>query len=441
VYKKILIAVALSPNLAFGQTPDGTPKSPIASIPAVQALVSLAKGNSPDLAAATFRAHAEHAKLGPAGAMPDPKLSFSVQRSPERHVAISGGAPAHGSDPMDTQALSAALPGMTEYMMTLGQEIPWPGKRAARESMAIQDAKMFDVSQRGAARALESGILAACLDWMVTKAKIELVASQLSYWVATEKIIKAKLDQGGSSTLEAIQAMQEQSRLKLKTLELEAQLQDKCDKINELTASAQSTPIEINANIWGIELPKPLSAGDIAADLKHRNTEWLASDVEVKGAYANLQMARLERFPDLMVGASVAKAGGMPVGWMVEAGVSIPLWSGRKQSKEVARAQSMHGAAESGQRGLAFALEAASRERARSWKLAYDTAKMYETELIPQGEAALEILIAKFQTGGTSFVEMVDAIKELLNDQELRLDAMAQVHNMAIQQHGAMLSK
>jgi cobalt-zinc-cadmium efflux system outer membrane protein len=372
--------------------------------------------------------------------MPDPKLSFSVQKSPERHVAISGGVP-HGSDPMDTQALSAALPGMTEYMMTLGQEIPWPGKRAAKENMALQDAKMFDVIQRGAVRVLESGILAACLDLMVTEAKIELVASQSAYWAATEKIIKAKLDQGGSSTLEAIQAMQEQSRLKLKTLELEAQLQDKCDRINELTASAQSTPIEINASIWGLELPKPLSAGDIAADLKHRNTEWLASDVEVKGAYANLQMARLERFPDLMVGASVSKAGGMPAGWMVEAGISIPLWSGRKQGKEVARAQSMHGAAESGQRGLAFALEAASRERARSWKLAYDTAKMYETELIPQGEAALEILIAKFQTGGASFGEMVDAIKRLLNDQELRLEAMAQVHSMAIQQHGAMLSK
>jgi cobalt-zinc-cadmium efflux system outer membrane protein len=373
--------------------------------------------------------------------MPDPRLSFSVQKSPERHVAINGGTPAHGSDPMDAQALSAALPGMTEYMMTLGQEIPWPGKRAAKENMALQNAKMLDVSQQGTALALESNILASCLDLMVTKAKMDLVASQMGYWAATEKIIKAKLDQGGSSTLEAIQAMQEQSRLKLRALELEVQLQDQCDRINELTARAQNTPIEINASILGLELPKPLLADDIAADLKNRNTEWLASGVEIKGADANVQMARLDRFPDLMVAARAAKANGMPIGWMLEAGVSIPLWSGRKQNKEVARAQLMRGAAESGQKGLALAIDAASRERARSWKLAYDTAKMYETELIPQGEATLEILIAKFQTGGASFGDMVDAIKELLNDQELRLDAMAQVHNMAIQQHGAMFSK
>lgn len=443
MYRKIVICatVALSPNLAVGQIFSGAPKSPIASIPAVQMLVAQARGNSPDLAAARFRAHAEHAKQGPAGAMPDPRLSFLVQKSPERHVAINGGVPAHGSDPMDAQALSGVLPGMTEYSMSLGQEIPWPGKRAARENMAIQEARMSEVGEQGAFLALESNILASCLNLMVTQARKELIASQLGYWAAAEKIIKAGLDQGSGSAFEAIQAMQEQSRLKLRALELEVQLQDQCDRINELTARAQNTPIEINASILGLELPKPLLADQIAADLKHRNTEWLASGVGIVGADAFLQVAKLDRFPDLMVSAGAAKANGMPVGWMIEAGISIPLWAGRKQNKEVARAQSMRGAAESEQRGLALAIEAVSRERARSWKLAYETAKLYESELLPQGEAALEILIARFQNGGASFGTMVDALGALLKDQELRLDAIAQVHSMAIQQHGAMLSK
>jgi cobalt-zinc-cadmium efflux system outer membrane protein len=342
---------------------------------------------------------------------------------------------------MNSHSLSGLLPGMTEYSMSLGQEILWPGKRAAKENMAIQDAKMGEVGEQGAALALESGILAACLELMATKARQELIVSQLGYWASAEAIVKARLDQGGSGAFEAIQAMQEQSRLKLRALGLEKQAIDQCDRINELAARTQNTPIEIEADILGLPLPEPLGAEEIAADLKNRNPEWLASSVAIKGADASLNMAKLERFPDFMVGAGVSKASGMPVGWMLEAGVSIPLWASRKQGREVAKAQSMRGAAGSEQMGLALALEAASRERARSWKLAYDTAKLYEKELIPQGEAALEILIARFQNGGAAFGEMVDALGELLKDREMRLDAIAQTHSIAILQHGAMLSK
>jgi hypothetical protein len=96
-------------------------------------------------------------------------------------------------------------------------------------------------------------------------------------------------------------------------------------------------------------------------------------------------------------------------------------------------------AAESARSGLGLTLAAKARELAREWALAFDTAGIYAAELIPADEAALEILMARFQSGGAPFLSIVEALNALLADHERRLDAIARVHSAAIRQRGARL--
>jgi hypothetical protein len=105
----------------------------------------------------------------------------------------------------------------------------------------------------------------------------------------------------------------------------------------------------------------------------------------------------------------------------------------------VAMARTERQIAQSGQSSLSLALAAKSRERARGWRLAEQTLKVFEGELIPQNEAALEILKARFQNGSASFGLIIEALNMLLKDQEERLDAIEQIHRYSIMQHAASL--
>jgi len=434
MYRHLALAVpCLLQTALSAQSSNPEIRTPIAAIPAVQTLMALAKASNPELAVAQSRVHAEHARVGPSGALPDPEVSFAAQRGPQRDLMITG---ANG---VDASNLFGVLPGMTEYSMSLGQGIPWPGKLAARESVAHQGVKRSELGVYETNLALEADVLTSCLDLLVTQARKDLFASQLSYWAATEEIAKAGLDQGGSSASDVIHAMQEQSRLKLKMLELDNRIQDQKDILNQLTVRDQGLPIELGANILELELPKPPEENKLLEDLKARNPEWLASIVDINSADANVRFAKIDRLPDFRVGAGLAKAGSMPIGWRTEVGVSLPIWSERKQNKMVARAKAELRSAESARTGLALVLATKSRERARAWKLADVTVKLYENELIPQDEAALEILKARYQNGGASFASMVEALNALLKDQEKRLDAIAQIHGYAILQHRASL--
>jgi len=434
MYRPLTLAVpCLLQAALFAQATVSEMRTPIAAIPAVQTLIALAKKNNPDLAVAQSRVHAEHARVGPSGALPDPELSFAVQRSPQRDVMITGAEGVHLSD------LSGALPGMTEYSMSLGQEIPWPGKLAARENVANQGVKRSELGVYETMLTLEAEVLTSCLELLVTQARRELFASQLAYWVATEEIAKASLDQGESSTSDVIHAMQEQARLKLRLLELDNQVQDQVDILNQLTVRDQGSPIELEANILELDLPKAPEENELLEDLKARNPEWLGSIIDIKSADASVHFAKIDRFPDFRVGADVGKAGSMPMAWRTEIGVTLPIWRERKQSKMIAKAQAERRSAESTQTKLALVLATKSRERARAWKLADVTVRLYENELIPQDEAALEILKARYQNGGASFASMVEALNALLKDKEKRLDAIAQIHNYAILQHRASI--
>ncbi|MDR1841219.1 MAG: TolC family protein [Holophagales bacterium] len=428
-----LVALGLSQVLLFARSPGYEPKPPIAALPAVRELIALAKANNPDFALAHSMSRVEQTRMGTAGALPDPQVSFGLGRSPERHVTIMGAGDSHLSD------LSAALPGMTEYSMSLSQGVLWPGKRAARENVAHQGVKRSEIGIHETTLALEADVMTAVLELLVIQARSELLASQLNYWAMTEKLIKARMDQGESSALDAIQSMQEQARLKLRLMELDNQAQDQCDLLNQLVARDTSTPIELVANLLNMALPEPPDESALLDDLKKRSPQWLSAQADVQSADAALRLAKIERFPDFHTGLGITRSGSMPTAWMIDVGVSLPIWSKRKQSKAIAMAQIERNSSELSQNSLALALTTRARERARAWKLADTTARLYETELIPQGTAALDILTARFQNGGASFMSMVEALRALLEDQERHLEAIAQIHGYAILQHRASL--
>lgn len=436
------VALGVSHVVLFSQVHisrdlNSEPRSPIATIPAVQALIALAKEKNPDIQVAYHRTMAESARIEPAGALPDPQLSLGIQKGPNKNIRI---ADTSGLDSYGVSNLSGILPSMTEYSMSVGQAIPWPGKLGAKENIARQNLERSGIGIYEAELLLESSILSSCLELLVLQARRELLVSQQKHWAATEEIIKARLDQGGSSTSEAIQAMQEQSRLKLRLLELDVQIEDQKELINQLVVRQPDTFFELDVSLLKLELPEPPEVAELAEELKAYNPEWLASLADIKIATASVHSAKMDRLPDFWTGIGFSKAGTMPVGWRAEFGIALPIWNGRKQNKVVERTLADRRSAEAVQASLDLVIATKSRERARAWKLADKTKKMYENELIPQGEATLEILMARFQNGGASFGSMLETLNSLLKDQENRLEAIASIHRIAILQHGAVLS-
>jgi len=436
MYRRALVSVM--PIALVAQAPAPTLRPPLVSLPAVQSLLASAKGDHPDIAQARARMHAEHTRPGPAGALPDPEVSFSIQRIPAMDVMISGDVMGSGGAPLDVM-LSGMVPDRTEYSLSVSQGLPWPGKRAARANLARESAQRSGVGLHQTTLSIEGDILAASLDLLVNQGRRRLQEEQARHWEAAEGLATARLEQGKEGASDTLRAMQERTRLRMRLLELENQAQDLADALNRLAARPAGTPVELQEDILKVARPTRPGEAELLEDLRARNPEWLGTAVDQRSAQAAIASARLDRFPDFRLSAGVMKGGSMPAGWRADVGVALPLWSGRKQGRVVAQREAELQGANAARGSLTLTLATRARDRARAWGLAQETLELYERELLPQGEAALEILMARFQTGGASFASLVDALNALLRDRESHLDAVAQLHRLSILQYRASL--
>ena len=93
-------------------------------------LVAKAFAANPHLRAAEAQASAARARVGPAGAWPDPMLMAGIQNLPLTRESAAGHAISAGADPMTMKMVGAT------------QTVPYPGKKSAEE---VEDVECYDV--------------------------------------------------------------------------------------------------------------------------------------------------------------------------------------------------------------------------------------------------------------------------------------------------------
>jgi outer membrane protein TolC len=412
---QLVFAVGLCLAPTAGLTAQARTQSPVRSeggqSPSrvlLDTLVAEAVANNPEIAAARHRFEAARERPAQERSLPDPTISMGYDSSGRPWPGAG-----LGTDP--TSNIGA--------MVT--QEIPFPGKRDLRASVA---AKAIDIER-------------AALDETIRRIVAQLKQSyyRLSYADAVTgtlthhrellgmllKVAESRYSVGGARQADVLRA---QAELTMAEIRLERMQQERVVREAELRALLAREP--------GAPIGRPAPL-DLAELIDPPAADWLTTSPalrreagNVATADAAVAVARKDYKPDFAVSAGYYWMGSMPSMYMFRFDVRVPLQRERRaaavreRASTLAEARSAYTATE---RDLQKQLDEDVRVASTSLRLA----RLYRDTALPQAQLALEAAMSSYETGALDFSDALLTTGSLIEYEMSYFDELVAFHSAA----------
>lgn len=373
----------------------------------VESLLEYARANNPEYAAMRLDADAASEKIGPAGALPDPRLRVELQD-------ITMGR-------TQNPALSPNRVGSTKY--TLMQELPWHGKRALRRDIAAQEAD----GARGRAAAswlelsarIKSGYAQAYYLARTTRLATEL----LDLMTRLEKIAQARYAGGLAAQQDVIRAQTEQTSLRTELISLESERQVNRAQLNLLLARGPAEPLAEPARLR--PLPSPADLSELEARVRERNPQLQAEEARVRAAEKSRELTYKNRFPDVTVGVAPIQSRSSLKDWELMVELNIPLQQSTRRAQE-REAVALQLAARARRDSVANQLVAELAQNVSGLDAARKTVAVIADSLLPQAELTFQAALASYETGKVDFATLLEAQRQIRLAKQTLIKAQAE---------------
>lgn len=381
-------------------------ESDLAASARLETILGLALSRHPDLAAARARALASDERASALGRLPDLELKYEQWGVPLSRPHALGRA--------DT------------LMLGLRQSFPPPGVLDARERAAEEDAKIEREAEASRARdlALE-----------VRRAHAEYYRVDREYWIHLEHVeiasgivhlARATYQSGRSRQEDVLRTMVELSRLHRDLAHIDQERASARALLNTLMSRDPGAPLGSPDEIRVPE--QTLDPHDLEAFALRERPELRASAFAVAREEANIESAsRSATWPGLMVGADYwLMPASMEVTHAYGAMVSVTLpWLNPRHREELRAAEQTMIAErrmrESAENRIRFEIhDAVARLNA-----AREAFAIIDRDLLPQSEQSFEAARAAFSAGTTRALDLLDALRTLLDVRLQRAQARA----------------
>lgn len=344
--------------------------------------------NNPRAEAAFYEWKAAVEEITTARSLPDPMLNF------------------------DAEIMEGVLEALTPMLMTDPMSNwPGPGKLGLRADAAYGEALKKRAVFENELLATALAVKRAYYQLWVVEEQIRWTRETLALVDDMERISRERLVVGTVTQQDVLRAQIERDRLKTEF----ANLEDSRTPIEARLKSALGMPPDERLPTLKLRLeptPPDFTEQSLLEIAFERNPRLKEMRAEVTQAIALYQLARKTTVPDysFSVGGDVKAS---PVPLMPSFGITLPIWRD-KIAAEIARESAGVGAARA--RLSAEELELAVRfaETAFAWREADRAVKLYGNRLVPKGRASLESARAGYIAGISSFLDLLDAERSLL---------------------------
>jgi outer membrane protein TolC len=366
--------------------------------------VAFARTHNPMLAARAAELRAAAARLGPAGAWPDPTLTVGAMNYMLPSLSASG-------DPM------------TMNQVTLMQTLPIggvPGRRraAARADSArvaaLVDAAVLEVEQRTRAAY-----------WSVYHADraLEVMQRRLGALRDIADAVRSTYGVGTAQQVDVLRAQAAVTRLGQDITEMQLERQQAAATLNEALGRPAEEPVLLPSAaeremrvgmLHAIEMPPLPSFDSLAARAQSRNPELLAAAAGLEAARASAGAADRERLPDVGVGIAYGQRAQRPDMVSLMVSVNLPVFARVKQNRIRDEARALAEATGHDLEAVRQRIRAAlARSRAEA-ETARSLVSQYAGTLVPQATAALDAALASYRVGRADIAMVLDAQTMLL---------------------------
>ncbi|TAL36703.1 MAG: TolC family protein [Spirochaetes bacterium] len=335
-------------------------------------------------------------RVSPAGALDDPRLKLGVNNLPVK-------------DP------NFRMEDMTSKEIGISQMVPLGGKLSAKEEIALREY----LAARERVRREKIQMLA-----MLRMAAYELAYARESIAIVNEIRDQVKLlieseiaanKTGGGSLSAVLKANLEYSMVDEELITLRQREEELASTINYLTAG------EVRLELPALDAIEKTETNPqkVKEELLAHSPELAILKLEFEGASYGIRLKEREYIPDMELGVSYMQRARGPAGprddmFSAMASVNVPLWFYSKNIPMVAemkeRREMLRKLFDDRRNELMARADTVAGRIRRSEALC----ALYKEQVIPQAKLALEAYLARYRTGATEFMPMVDTLRMLL---------------------------
>lgn len=363
----------------------------------LDALISEALQNNPEIKSAEGRWRAFEARPDQVSALPDPMFSYSR----------------FGSS-VETRV------GPQQGIFMLSQKIPFPGKLGLQGRMAGQDALAEQQKYETTRRDIVFKVKTTYYDLFWIDQSVRILDQYLDLLKDFTKVAEQKYATGQGIQANVLKSQVEISSTMERTLKFKKMREGTAARINALLDRQQDRPVEQATHIDTTRM-RFAEAALVDHALRHREELQMIDAMVGKSEYMR-QLARKSYLPDFNLqmnyidiskGASMAPDAGKNA-WSVTLGLNLPIWLG-KRNAAVHEADEMVTSNRMTYENLENQIKAEIKDIHYQLQLTGTTLDLYDQALIAQAESSLQSAMASYGSGKLDFLSLLDAERMLLN--------------------------
>lgn len=306
-----------------------------------------------------------------------------------------------------------------EYTLSLSSIIELGGKRPSRVAVAHSRYALAEVEREARALDVLGQVTQRFIAVLALQEKLQVSEEAMRLAEASWQTVKQRVERGAAPDAERLRAQAALTQARLRRLALEAEL-----------ASRRMTL----ATLWGAETADfDTLAGDLYAFETAESFEVLYQRVVASPAVqvfateerlraAELELARSQSGSNVQWSLGVTRFDDSGDSALT-AGVSIPLFSARRQQGEVKAAQAEREIAGYRKRSALLALRARLFEAWQTHQQAVVATRQVKDVILPALEEALTQTRAAYERGRYRYIDLVGAQRELLAARLAMIDA------------------
>jgi outer membrane protein TolC len=361
----------------------------------LQPLIEEALTNSHDLYVTDAKGKASAAKVKQAGSLPDPMLMIGYQNEGWSNYSFG--------------RMEGA-----QWMYSLSQMFPFPGKRSLKGEMALRDSETAAAMNRAARLGTVARVKELYYDLFLVHKDLDLVRERTALFGRIEDAALARYATGMGQQQEVLMAQTEKYML----LERETMLNQKRVSIEAMLTSVVGRdelrpfgrPQEPSATVFAA------SVDDLIQQALERSPEVQSRQKMLMASQAGVDMAEKEFFPDVTLTGTVAKRSGeFEDMWSLTATFNIPLYYRSRQSQALAEARAMSISAVHDLAGIKSMLASNIRDGVSMIRSSEQLMDLYRQGLIPKTYQDFELSLSGYRTGTVEGITVVSRLKALLD--------------------------
>jgi outer membrane protein, heavy metal efflux system len=394
----LLIVVALA-TPAVAQTPARVTLADV---------VTEALKTNPEIAAAEQRYAAARQRPIQEHSLPDPMISAGYNAS---------GNPLPGAG-LGTEPLA-------NIGFMVSQELPYPGKRDLRGTIAAHEADAVSQEVAAARLNITSRVMQAYYRLAYTYEVGDVLARNKALLGTLVSVSEARYAVGRAAQQDVIKAQTQVSILALQQQRIEQQRATRVGELNALLNRPPSSPLGRPNDLALASFDQTLDALVTAAA---EHAPMLRRDrIMIDRSQVAVDAAHKEYRPDFAVTGGYYYMGAMPSMYEFRFDIKVPLQRERRAAA-VAEQLSTLGAARSTYESTRLSLQSRLQEDYQMASTSARLAGLYQDTVLPQARLALESSMASYQTGAVDFLSVLMNFGAVLEYEMNYLDELTSLH-------------